>query len=384
MTHILLIASEQMDMHTKRLIGMLLNKEHQVTLVARDEPGFDRHQNYKYFQYPDFQILKKIRPHWLRRFVFDRANMLYLRHVWKRSAPDLVHNLYIGNGAYYCASAGLSPLVLTALGSDINEVFECGNPIWQQRVKAALNSSSYVTADTIEVLKKCDSLAGRLLRSSLFYFGIDLSLFFQRSEEEVGALKKKIGIDLKAKVILSPRRLTSKMRHDVVLNAFAKYKKDTGQNTILIFRRFGSYSQEVFASLQKLSVDLEIDEYVIWLDELPYEELPVLYSASDLIVNVPEQDGLPVTLFEASACRVPVVTSSLPSYQEFIDEGSYWKVSVGDIDGVVDFMREILSAEDPKVCKSIAVNYDLILARADQKKCFAELEKIYLEAGIVV
>lgn len=378
MTHILLVASEQMDMHTKRLVGMLLNDQYQVTLVARDEPGFGGHQNYKYFQYPHFQILKKIRPHRLRRLVLDRVNAMYLRYIWQRSAPDLVHNIYIGNGAYYCALAGLSPLILTALGSDINEVFEGGNLTWRERIKAALNSSSYITADTTEVLRRCDALAGKSLRSSLFYFGIDLSLFSRRTENEIVALKQKIGIPLNAKVILSPRRLTSKMRHDVVLKAFAKYKISTDQNTVLIFRRFGSYSQEVCANLQKLSVELGIGDHVIWLNELPYEDLPILYSASNLIVNVPEQDGLPVTLFEASACKAPVITSCLPSYQEFIDKGCYWKVAVGDADGVADFMHEILDGDEHEVNKKLQVNYDLIHATADQNKCFADLENIYL------
>lgn len=381
MTHILLVASEQMDMHTKRLVEMLLNYRHHVTLVAREEPGFDGRQNYKYFQYPHFQILKKIRPHRLRRIIIDRVNTIYLRYIWQRSAPDLVHNIYIGNGAYYCGLAGLSPLVLTALGSDINDAFEGGNLIWQERIKAALNSSSYITADTTEVLKRCDALAGKSLRSDLFYFGIDLSLFFRRPGSEIVALKKKIGIPSDAKVVLSPRRLTSKMRHDVVVKAFAEYKKSTDQNTRLVFRRFGSYSQEVCADLQKLAVELGIGDHVLWLDELPYEELPVLYSASDLIVNVPEQDGLPVTLFEASACKVPVVTSCLPSYQEFIDKGRYWKVAVGDVDGVAGFMRGILGGGDHAVGQSLEVNYDLIRASADQDKCFANLEKIYFEAG---
>jgi len=380
MTHILLVASEQMDMHTKRLLGLLLNNQHQVTLVARDEPGFDGHRDYKFFQYPQFQILKMIRPHRFRRILFDQANKIFLRYIWHRSAPDLVHDLYIGSGAYYCALAGLSPLVLTALGSDINEAYEGSNLIWRERIKSALNSSAYVTADTTEVLNRCNELAGKTLRSDLFYFGIDLSLFFRRSGVQTDALKKKIGIPLGAKVILSPRRLTLKMRHDVVLKAFAKYQNYTHQKSILIFRRFGSYSQEVCANLQNLALELGISDHVLWLDELPYEELPVLYSASDLIVNVPEQDGLPVTLFEASACRVPVVTSRLPSYQEFIEKGRYWKAAVGNVDEVAEFMRDILG-DDHEVEESLDFNYNLILAKADQEKCFANLENIYREAG---
>ena len=70
--------------------------------------------------------------------------------------------------------------------------------------------------------------------------------------------------------------------------------------------------------------------------------MPILYSLADVVINIPEQDGLPVTLFEASACRVPVITSDLPPYQEYLSEGDYFRVAAGDVEGIVAMLQRIL------------------------------------------
>jgi glycosyltransferase involved in cell wall biosynthesis len=51
------------------------------------------------------------------------------------------------------------------------------------------------------------------------------------------------------------------------------------------------------------------------------EELPLFYNLADVIVSVPSTDGMPVTIFEAMACRKPLIVGDLPSYNEVIIHG---------------------------------------------------------------
>lgn len=377
MTHILLIASELMDMHTSRLAGMLLEAGYAVTLVARENPFSRARERFAFYKYPAWKLPSWLRPYRLREFFKDWLPAQRLRFIWRKARPDVVHHIYIGDGAYRCALAGLSPLVLTALGSDINDVYENGSPNQKSRIVRTLQAASHVTADTAEVLDRCEALAGKPLNKRLFYFGIELSLFRPRSDQEKLSLRKRLGLPMEARILLSPRRITEKMRQDVVLRAFKQVLDAVNLNLILILRRFGSFSISLESELKKLADDLGIGDRVLWLDKLDYGELPILYSLADAVVNVPEQDGLPVTLFEASACQTPIVTSDLPSYQEFLSDGACFRVDVGDADAVAKSLMTILEKGHSGLANQLRTNYELVLQMADQRKCLAIMEEIY-------
>ena len=160
--------------------------------------------------------------------------------------------------------------------------------------------------------------------------------------------------------------------------AFAKYIKNSGEEAVLTFKRFGSFSSTVQSTCQtRQRIWVCITEFV-WLDEMPYEEIPTLYSLADIVLNVPEQDGLPVTLFEVSACKVPIITSDLPSYQDYLSEGDYFRVGNGGCgrDRSQD-AKDIGGFRIKDITDGLQKNYDLVVKSADQEKCFAVIEKIY-------
>ena len=49
--------------------------------------------------------------------------------------------------------------------------------------------------------------------------------------------------------------------------------------------------------------DYGIADRVRFVEEMPQSALPSLYAASDLVINVPQRDSIPVTLLEAAACQ---------------------------------------------------------------------------------
>jgi glycosyltransferase involved in cell wall biosynthesis len=375
----MLIAPEIIDTHTRRFLQMLLDAGYIVTCIAKDNPMPEGHERFSYIKYPNIYISKRIRPQRFRRALAEWGIALRLRYIWQHVKPDVVHLLNINLQAYHCALAKLAPLVLTAVGSDINDRFETGNDDAERRKKIAkaLSAACHITADTREVLERCEILANRPLDSSLFYFGINLKLFTPRSVDETLAMRKKMSIALESKVVLSPRRLTPKMKHDVVLKAFSEHIKKSNLDAVLIFRRFSLYDMPFENTLRNLATDLGVTDKVIWVEEMDYLQIPILYSLADLIINIPEQDGLPVTLFEASACMTPVLTSNLSSYQEFLSDGAYYRVGVGDINGVVAVLERVLVESDEGLSEKLQKNYNLIVDKADQEKCFPVIDQIY-------
>lgn len=317
-----------------------------------------------------------VNPWTVRRLFINMASAVDLRRLWQQARPDVVHLLGIDVRAYQCAFARLHPLIITSWGSDINDLYEIGErgSIPYKEIVRALQNADHVTADTQELLMRCNFLAGRLLNNSLFYFGIDLDLFKPRNVAETQGLRLKLGIPSDAKVILSARRLIPKMRQDMVLRAFAEIL-GSDQKMVLVLRRFGvlpEYEDE----LRELVEQLGVENQIIWVDEMEYEQIPLLYNIANVIVNVPEQDGLPVTIFEASACMKPVITSDLPAYQEFLSAGDYLRIPVGDVTKLAEAIKLVL-VDNNSLNGQLEKNYQLVLKTANQKKSLSCLIQIY-------
>ena len=132
--------------------------------------------------------------------------------------------------------------------------------------------------------------------------------------------------------------------------------------------------------LREQAEELGIGDHVLWLDKIDYKELPILYSLADVVINIPEQDGLPITVLEASACMTPVITSDLPAYQEFLSEGAYVRVRSGDVEALANAIHDTLRKSPDQLAGDLKTNFELVLNKAEQKKCFFVMKNIYMEA----
>jgi glycosyltransferase involved in cell wall biosynthesis len=61
-----------------------------------------------------------------------------------------------------------------------------------------------------------------------------------------------------------------------------------------------------------------------FVDELSPSALPSLYAATDVVINVPRRDSIPVTLLEAAACQRAVICNRLEAYSSIPDENITW------------------------------------------------------------
>lgn len=96
----------------------------------------------------------------------------------------------------------------------------------------------------------------------------------------------------------------------------------------------------------ELLADREIVEF---LEQLPYEEMPAVYRAGDLLLLPSRTEGLPRTILEAMASGLPVVTSNLDQFVPIVDGGGV-TVPVGDVEGFADGIKSVLDGEydDPR------------------------------------
>ena len=91
-------------------------------------------------------------------------------------------------------------------------------------------------------------------------------------------------------------------------------------------------------------LESEAGDRCTFLGSLPYEEMPAVYRAADLLVLPSRAEGTPRTVMEALASGVPVVSSDLPHVRSaFGDRVSYFEC--GDVEGLVGAVESALASE---------------------------------------
>lgn len=99
------------------------------------------------------------------------------------------------------------------------------------------------------------------------------------------------------------------------------------------------------------------------LGDVPYERMPSVYRAADVMLLASETEGFPRTVMESLACGVPVVTSQLTQTASVVDRAGF-SVEVGDVEGFADALERLLTDAELRA-ELGAVGRELIVERYD-------------------
>jgi len=376
----ILLAAPGVSVHSQRFLQMLLDAGHIVTFVDSHNPKPEGAERYAFVTYPGMFGLGRFGLRTVNR-LGHRIKAARLKSIWKRTKPDVVHVHWVDQRAYHCALAGVHPMVLTCWGSDINNLFDPNNRDTDHRARIirSLAHADHITADSLEVRERCEQLVGRKLNSSLFYFGIDLERFRPGYAEEAASLRARLGIAASAKVILSTRRLVPLMQHEKVLRAFAKAVKETGTDAVILFNRYLSADAEYLTQIESLADSLGIGGRVVWMDGINNNEMPVVLAASDLVVNFPDRDGFPVSLFEAAACKRAVITCALKAYDRVFD-GAFIPVPPNDERGLCDAIKNCLTENADQRSQRTESAFARVRAVGSRSGSMKHIEAVYEQA----
>src|SRR5947209_2461077 len=114
------------SIHSIRPLNWLLKYGHEVIFVGSKDPNPESRERYRFIPYPfarGARVYRKILGPKRGDRVVDWMLASLLHRIWRGARPDIVHVHYVDQCAYHCAKGGLSPLLLTVWGSDINQHF---------------------------------------------------------------------------------------------------------------------------------------------------------------------------------------------------------------------------------------------------------------------
>jgi glycosyltransferase-like protein len=178
--------------------------------------------------------------------------------------------------------------------------------------------------------------------------GVDAARFRAADAGLAGRLRQRAGA-ADRKLILSVGGIEPRKGSDTLVRALAALR-ESGRDPVLAivgghsFQDYRAYADRVLAMVPELG--LAIGRDVVQLGTVPDAELPAWYAAADVLAFPSTKEGWGLAVLEAMSAGLPVVTSDLPVFLEYLQPGrDALVVPVGDPAALSGALAAIL--DDP-------------------------------------
>ncbi|WP_453995471.1 N-acetyl-alpha-D-glucosaminyl L-malate synthase BshA [Bacillus nitroreducens] len=267
---------------------------------------------------------------------YDLALASKMAEVTKREKLDLLHVHYAIPHAV-CAYLGKQmvggdvKIVTTLHGTDITVLGY--DPSLIELIRFGIEQSDAVTAVSQSLVDQTYELLEPNKEIKTIYNFVDEKVYFKR---EIGDLRKEYGITEDEKVIIHVSNFRKVKRVEDVVRAFNLIQKKVKSKLLLV----GDGPE--LTTVCKLISELGLDNQVLLLGK--QENLPELYSISDLKLLLSEKESFGLVLIEAMACGVPTIGTNVGGIPEVIHENvDGFICELGDIHDIANKAITILT-----------------------------------------
>jgi mannosyltransferase len=133
----------------------------------------------------------------------------------------------------------------------------------------------------------------------------------------------------------------------------------------LVMGRTTSAHKEYLVSLRNRVSNAGLEDRVLFLPEVPVDQMPDWYRALDIYVAPQRWEGFGLTPLEAMACGVPVVATRVGAFEEQLIDGEMgFLVEPDDSNSIVRACEAILASTELRHRFSVA-------ARSHVESCFS-------------
>jgi hypothetical protein len=317
---------------------------------------------------------------------------MQLRRLVAKVRPDIVHVQWIDDKAWLLTKIAVSPLVLTAWGSDLNMTLDSNYDVFQRHRKAeAISKAALLIADSQDMIDIAKGLSKLPLQSALLPIGIDTNLFSPAARSHALKLRKILDIPEGAKVVLSPRAFRKNYGHDIIAKAFARATWEGNTDAYLVFKAYDCWDRSYINHIKAIASTCKISHRIRIIEEMKYEDLPTYYAIGDFAVNCPTMDAFPVTFLECLACQLPVLTRHLPAYDS-LGVASYLRFTDAPTeDAFAAAISNLLSSAGNEDLQGMSAARAYVVTNFDERLVARELgiayqrirEKVSLQPAVV-
>jgi len=347
---------------TRRWVEWFAVRGHDTTVITV-EPA----------EMPSFRQIDVSSSAWPRK-LGRVVSALRLARTVRRLQPDVVHVHYARGLAWGLLLARFHPCVVFPWGSDVLAEQGAFREWYSKRLtRALLGAADLITVPSEYLETQIRTLLPAVTPVARIAPGVNLQQF--RSGLEIRSLRERWRIGEGARVILSPRLARPFYHLERIVGALPAVREKVPEAVLVMTEH--APDREYVASLRQLTADLGVAEYVRFVGAIPYSDMPLWYNLADVVVMVPQSDGLPNSLVEAMACGAVPVLNRLPQYAELVSHGENGFLVDLEQGDLVGALVGVLS--DPGLKAHIAsANRAKVIEMADQDREMARMEGWYI------
>ncbi|GAA4515245.1 MULTISPECIES: MSMEG_0565 family glycosyltransferase [Nonomuraea] len=179
--------------------------------------------------------------------------------------------------------------------------------------------------------------------------GVDPARYSRHSPEVVARLRARVGATDRP-LLLSVGGIEPRKGSDTLVAALSRLVGERTPPPVLAvlgghsFQDHRAYREKVLASLDALGLTLGKD--VVELGTVPEDEMAAWYAAADVLAFPSVKEGFGLAALEAMAAGLPVVTSDIPVFREWLVPGRDALLTpVGDAGALADALSAVLDDE---------------------------------------
>lgn len=301
--------------------------------------------------------------HWLNLLSF----IMQIKGLIKRNKPDILHASYIYYYGLLGALSGFHPLLLTAMGSDIL-IDPKRSLIVRMLIKHALKKADLIISDGDNTLEEIHKLGIHPAKLKFILPGVDTKKF---NPEQRNTLRKKLRI-CNSPLVISTRNLHPVYDIETLIKAVPIILHDVPETKFIIIGK-GSQREH----LEALAFSLNALHSIIFLGEVPNNDLPGYLAIADVFVTTSLSDTISISLLEAMACGVSPVATNIGDINRWVHDGENgFIIPIKRPDILAQQVVFLIKNREIRQ-KIAALNLELIRQHADFETEMIKAEKLY-------
>lgn len=238
------------------------------------------------------------------------TNFINTLLIVRRINPDIMHAqmVLLGFHVWLIKKLLKKPYVVYGRGSDI--YIYLSPRLRKLLAKLALMDADAVIALTNDMKQALQKLHRREV--ILIPNGVDIDKFSTLSREEA---RRKFNIKDNERMLIFVGRLTPIKGVKFLIEAMALIRQQHPEARLLIVG-----DGEERQNLEELAEKLNLKKWVSFLGQIPSERIPEYMVASDIFVLPSLSEGFPLTILEAMASGLPIVTTRVRGLPEIVKD----------------------------------------------------------------
>jgi glycosyltransferase involved in cell wall biosynthesis len=310
-----------------------------------------------------------------------------IKKIIREYQPDIVHTHAAKAGAVgrLAAAHCKVPVILhTFHGHVFHSYF---NPIKTKIFLAierylAKKSTCIIAISEIQKKELCENYKiAACEKFTVIPLGFDLEKFNTGKEQKRVSFRKKWHIADDEIAIGIVGRMVPVKNHDMFLTAFAQLLKSTNKKVKAILIGDGECRTEIESKIQELHLTFSTEKNV--QQEAPIvfcswiKDVENAYPGLDIIALTSLNEGTPVSLIEAQAAGIPIVTTDVGGIKDIVLENeTAYIVDSNDVTGFAEKLL-LLTENDPLRTDIAAKGFSHVNQKFSSTRLAADMSNLY-------